>query len=192
MSNHFPNKWKPARAIHRSLRDDFLIALRDGCVIAKAQKLVINEIDLNARNVEKIIVPRQFWEYATSDFDFRMDWIHESASVSPPESFNFTIKKQIWLVEGLDFKTHDGEPAEVLGQNSLGKPALTKEHLLEWLCEFPDSVRKTAPEWLKESEKAFPLHRVVRKTLRAALKECGKTGFRGRPPCRSGNKKTAN
>jgi hypothetical protein len=192
LNNHLPVKWKPARAIHTSLRGEVIIALRDGSVIAHAQVLVINGRDLNARSVKKITVPRQFWEYATSDFDFRLDWIHESGSVSPPASFNYTTKKQIWRVEGLEFKTHDGAPAEFLGQNRLGKPAVTKAHLLEWLCEFPDEVRKPEPEWHNEAKEAFPLHRVARKALRAALMGCGKTGLRGRPPCLSGSEKTAN
>ncbi|WP_445784603.1 hypothetical protein [Sphingorhabdus sp.] len=191
MSSHFPSKWKRAREIHSSLRAKVLIALRDGSVIAKAQKIVINGQDLNVRSSAKITVPEQFGEFASSDFDFRIDWIHQSASVSPPASFNYR-KKQTWLVEGLEFKTHDGEPAAVLGQNSLSKPAVTREELLKWLCSFSDELRRPVHEWLNEAKKSFPLHRVARNTVRAALTDCGKTGRKGRPPRNSSRNKTAN
>ncbi len=191
MSNHLPKKWKPAREIHSSLRAAVLIALRDGSVIAQAQKMVINGKVHNARSSAKITVPGQFWEFASSDYDFRIDWIHQSASVSPPEHFRYR-KKQTWLVEGLEFKTHDGEPAEILGQNRLSKPAVTKEELLKWLCCFSDEERRPVHEWLDEAQKAFPLHRVARNTVRTALTDCGKTGHKGRPPSNSSRNKTAN
>ena len=191
MSNHLPNKWKPAREIHSSLRAEVLIALRDGTVIAQAQKIVINGDVLNARSSSKIAVPGQFWEFASSDFDFRIDWIHQSASVSPPESFIYR-KKQTWLVEGLEFKTHDGEPAAILGQNRLSKPTVSRDELLEWLRSFSNEVRRPAHVWLDEADKAFPLHRVARSTVRVALTDCGKTGHRGRPPRNSYLNKTAN
>lgn len=191
MRSHLPNKWKPAREIHSSLRADVLIALRDGSVIAQAQKMVINGDVINVSTSSKITVPDQFWEFATSEFDFRIDWIHQSASVSPPESFNYR-KKQTWLVEGLEFKTQNSEPAAILGQNRLSKPPVTKEELLKWLRDLSDEVQRPVHEWLDEAKKVFPLHRVARNTLRAALKDCGKAGHKGRPPRNSSRNKTAN